>query len=448
MATFMDLDAPTLITGVRVLDPGQNRDVTGDVFVHAADPAGPIARLATDADRAAATRRVDGAGLWATPGLVDLQVHFREPGFEHKETLASGSRAAFAGGFTHVVVMPNTKPALHTPGELEREFAIAQTVDGVGIHVAAAATHDLQGDHLTDHGALKAAGAVAITDDGMPVMRDNVMRGSLEQCAAHDLLFMQHAEDIHMTGHRPMNAGPTADQLGIDGQPADAEGVLVERDLALVAETGARYHVLHTSTARSLNAIRAAKAQGLPVSCEASPHHLLLTDAAVAGPDGADTNKKMNPPLKGEQDRQALIAALADGTVDAIATDHAPHSADEKAKSFADAPFGVVGLGTALSGALRLVHQGHITDAQAIALLTSGPARVLRMQDTLGTMATGDLALIDPTQTWTVGPDTLHGQSTNSAFLGETFKGQVLATFKAGRQRYQAAALAPRIHEG
>ena len=243
-----------------------------------------------------------------------------------------------------------------------------------------------------------------------------------------------------MTHHRPMTEGPTSRALGVEGQPADAEGVMVERDVALAKKTGARYHVLHTSTARSLRAIRGAKAEGLPVSCEASPHHLLLTDEACSE---GDPNTKMNPPLRSEADRKALVAALADGTVDAVATDHAPHAAEEKAKGFVDAPFGVIGLETAFAALLGFVHDGTIDAKRAVHLMTSGPAKVLKMEGRLGTIqgdeAPAHLTLIDPERRWTVGPETLYGKSKNSAFLGRTFKGRVVGTFQNGRLRWAEA---------
>jgi len=431
----MDDGTPTLIENVRVIDPAADVDRVTDVLV----APGQVVVAPSPGDIPEGARRIDGTGHWAVPGLVDIQVHFRQPGFEYKETIESGSAAAFAGGITTVVVMPNTKPSLDTPERVRFEMDEAKRVRGIDLLVAAAVTHDLDGEHLTDHGALRAAGAVAVTDDGLPVMRDDVMEASLRQCAEHDLLFMQHAEDLSMTGHRPMTEGPTSRALGIEGQPADAEGVMVERDVALARKTGARYHVLHTSTARSLAAVRAAKVDGLPVSCEASPHHLLLTDEACAG---GDPNFKMNPPLRDEADRRALVAALADGTVDAVATDHAPHAAEEKARGFVEAPFGVIGLETAFAALLSLVHDGTIDERRAVHLMTAGPARVLRREGRLGTLhgdeAPAHLALVDPSRTWTVTEDLLRGRSKNSCFLGRTFPGRVMATFHDGHLRYQA----------
>jgi dihydroorotase len=430
--------APTalLLRGGRVIDPAHGVDAVLDVLV---DPAG--VQLAPTAVPAG-TPELDARGLWVLPGLIDLQVHFRQPGFEAKETIATGSRAAFAGGITRVVVMPNTRPSLDTPDAVRFEIEEAARVEGIELLVAAAATEGLGGERLTDHGALAAAGAVAITDDGLPVMRDDLMEASLRQCLAHDLLFMQHAEQLDMTHHAPMTEGPTSRALGVPGQPADAEGVMVERDIGLVRHIGARYHVLHTSTARSLRAVAAAKAEGLPVTCEVSPHHLLLTDEACAG---GDPNTKMNPPLRSESDRRAVVAALADGTADAVATDHAPHTAEEKARGFVDAPFGVIGLETAFAALLSFVHDGTIDARRAVELMTSGPARVLRRPD-MGTLARGPahVTVVDPELPWTVTPEALHGRSKNSCFLGRTFRGRVVATFLHGALRYEADALRAR----
>jgi dihydroorotase len=422
-----------LIRGARCIDPANDLDQVGDLWVH---PQGIVLNPQTiEGD----PEVLDGTGLWVMPGLIDLQVHFREPGFEYKETIESGSAAALAGGITTVVVMPNTRPALDTPDRVAYESEESERVNGIRILVAAAATQGIEGEALTDHGALKGAGAVAITDDGMPVMDAGIMEGSLRQCKEHDLLFMQHAENIDMTGHAPMTQSPVSEEIGVRGQPSDAEGDMVERDVALVEKTGARYHVLHTTTARSIRAVRAAKAKGLPVSCEVSPHHLLLTYEACST---ADPNTKMNPPLRSEADRQALILAMADGTADAVATDHAPHSANEKARGFVEAPFGVIGLETAFAAVMEFVHDGTISPNRAVELMTSGPARVLKLSETVGsfTAQAADVTLVDPNQEWVVQADDFKGRSKNSAFIGRKFKGRVVATVMRGDLRYSALA--------
>ncbi len=421
-----------LLERARVIDPAANLDDTLDILVE------PGRVTLSPPNVPAGARRVDCQGLWALPGLLDIQVHFREPGFEHKETLSTGAAAALAGGVTTVVVMPNTKPALDTP-EAVRFQGERGRAERLNVLVAAAASVGISGERLTDYPALKQAGAVAVTDDGFPLLDDGLMRRALCACRDNDLLFMQHAEDTRMTGHAPMTESDVSRALGVRGQSPDAEGVIVERDIALAVEVGARYHVLHTSTARSLEAVRRAKANGGRgrVSCEASPHHLLLTyDACKAG----DPNTKMNPPLRSEEDRRALVAALQDGTVDAVATDHAPHHADEKGKGFADAPFGVTGLETAFAALLSLVHDGSLEERRAVELMTAGPARVLRQERSLGTLsgegARADLCLVDPEREWTVDDSTLKSRSKNSCFLGRTFQGRVLATFAGGELAY------------
>lgn len=426
----LDHSGPFLVRNVRCIDPHADVDAIVDLVI---DPAG-VRIATTPVDW---SRTIDGTGLWALPGLIDLQVHFREPGFEYKETLASGSRAAFAGGVTTAVVMPNTDPTLDRPEQVHFEHEQSERVAGVRILVAAAVTQGLGGEELTDHGALKEAGAVAVTDDGLPVMDDAVMAASLEACARHDLLFMQHAEDLSMTHHAPMTESPVSRALGFEGQPADAEGVMVERDVRLAERAGARYHVLHMTTARSLAAVRQAKARGVAVTCEVSPHHLLLTYEACRQ---ADPNTKMNPPLRSEEDRQALVSGLVDGSVDALATDHAPHSAAEKGQGFVRAPFGVVGLETAFAALLSFVHDGAIDARRAVELMSAGPARVLKRSGELGTLfgdrAVADLCLVDPERAWTATRESFHGKSDNSAFLGRSFRGRVVGTFLGGRLRF------------
>jgi dihydroorotase len=439
----------TLIRGARVIDPAAALDTITDVLVRAAASHDDNGSITLDPDGAPPNARVvDGRGLWLLPGLVDLQVHFREPGQLHKEEIATGARAAVAGGVTTVVVMPNTRPVLDDPALVRLQGERARAAGLAHVLVAAAATQGSLGKAISDYAALKRAGAVAVTDDGLPVLDDDVMRAALASCVHNDLLFMQHAEDTRITHHVPMTTCAVSERAGIDGQPADAEGVIVERDVALARELGARYHVLHLSTERSLRAVRAAKKAGAHVSCEASPHHLLLThdDVPLAGhtvhgASDLDVNKKMNPPLRSEADRRALVAGLVDGTVDAVATDHAPHSADEKGQGFVKAPFGVTGLETMLAALLQFVHDDTIDVRRAVELVTSGPARVLHRRDTLGTMvgqrAPADLCLVDPKRAWRVDEGNVLSRSKNSCFLGRTFTGRVVATFVRGRRVFE-----------
>lgn len=418
-----------LISNVRVIDPAADVDRVCDVLLTRNGITLEPEEIPSEAVK------IDGTGKWATPGLIDLQVHFREPGFEYKETIETGSRAAFAGGITTVVVMPNTKPALDNGEAVRWQTRRAREVDGIRLLVAAGATRAIAGDVLSDYAELKEAGAVAVTDDGYPVSSADIMRKSLESCVENDLLFMQHAEDMELSKEGSMTLSPVSERLGVSGQPADAEGAMVERDVKLAMETGARYHVLHMSTKRSLEAIRKAKAAGAHVSCETSPHHMWLTYDRVGK---GDTFAKMNPPLRGDEDRRALLDGLADGTIDAVATDHAPHALEEKERAFEQAPNGIIGLETAFAAVLKLHDEGVIDENRAVELMTAGPARVLRRPE-LGTFAGAarpDLTLIDPEKEWIFDKDRCFGKQHNSPFLGQSFKGQVVATFKDGALRF------------
>lgn len=433
----------TLIRGARVIDPAAGIDAVIDVLV------GPAGVEMEPRFVPSVARRVDGRGSWLLPGLVDLQVHLRDPGLTHKEDQLTGTRAALAGGVTSMVVMPNTRPVLDDPALVAEQSRRADERGLARVLVAAAATRGSAGQELSDYRALKAAGAVAVTDDGLPVLDDGLMERSLIACAANDLLFMQHAEDTRISQHRPMAECEVQRAAGILGQPAEAEWVMVERDVALAEQTGARYHVLHCSTARSLAAVRRGKERGASVTCEVSPHHLTLTcnDVVKDGIDvpereaDLDPNRKMNPPLRSGADRRALVDGLADGTVDAVATDHAPHSASEKAQGFARAPFGTTGLETMLAVLLRFVHDGTIDARRAVELVTAGPARVLRRQGELGTLrgsaAPPDLCLVDPERHWVVTPAALLSRSKNNCFLGAELRGRVVGTWLRGRQAYE-----------
>ncbi len=436
-------DQATLVRGARVIDPAAGVDAVVDLLV---SPSGVVLDPSGLPPGAAV---YDARGRWALPGLIDLQVHFREPGQTHKEDLATGSRAAVAGGVTTVVVMPNTTPVLDDPALVHAQHERAERRGLAHVLVAAAATVGSKGERISDYAALKGAGAVAVTDDGLPVLDDDVMRAALAECRRQDLLFMQHAEDTRITHHDPMTACDVSRAAGVAGQPPEAESRIVERDVAMAAALGARYHVLHLSTAASLQAVRRAKAAGARVSCEASPHHLLLThDDVVKAGVGAplseadlDPNRKMNPPLRSAADRAALVEGLRDGTVDAVATDHAPHSDDEKGRGFVRAPFGVTGLETMLAAVLSFVHDGTIDARRAVELVTAGPARVLGRSGELGTLAgaqaPADVCLVDPARVWEVGRGTLASRSHNSGFLGRTLKGRVTATFLRGRRVYE-----------
>jgi len=413
-----------LIQNCRVLDPRAGIDEQAHVLLQK-----DAAVLNPKTDWAG--RKIEGRGLALMPGFVDLHVHCREPGYEYKETIATAIGAALAGGVTAFVAMPNTRPVLDDAVAIEDQFRRANGI-AFDFMTVGSATRGLLGEQMTDIAALKKAGVCGISDDGRPVSDDSLMLRLLLCCKEHNLVFMQHAENLGLSCCGAINESEASRRHGVKGQSPDAEGVMVERDIELVRQTKARYHVLHVSTARALNAVRKAKAEGLPVTCEVSPHHLLLSDTALAT---LDTNKKMNPPLRSETDRQALLQGLADGTIDAVASDHAPHAAEEKAQPIDLAPFGVVGLETLFSSVQSLVHAGIITQNRAVELLTVGPSSVLQRPH-LGTLfspsARPNACLIDLDFDWQVSTDELHSRSKNSAFLGMNFKGKVLATFFEG----------------
>jgi dihydroorotase len=413
-----------LIRGGRVLDPASKTDRKADVLLSA----GKVTRI--DAGIAAAKARViEAAGRLVVPGFVDLHVHLREPGHEYKEDIASGSRAAAAGGFTTVCCMPNTNPPNDNRAVTDLITRRAREVGLVKVRPVGAVSKGLLGESLSEMGEMKDAGIVAVSDDGKPVMNAELMRRALEYARTFGLPVVQHAEDSHLSGDGVMNEGPVATRAGLRGQPPAAESVMVARDLELVSWTGARYHVAHMSTARSADLVRDAKRRGLPVTCEVTPHHLVLTDEACSA---YDTSTKCNPPLRSQADLEALRRALADGTVDAIATDHAPHSPVEKELEFDHAAFGVIGLETALPLVLRLVAEGVITLPRAIELLTSGPARAFGLE--AGTLAEGgpaDVTIVDPDRPWRV--EAMRSKSKNSPFLGWDLKGKAVFTVCDGR---------------
>jgi dihydroorotase len=387
-----------------------------------------------DAPRADVT--LDCAGLLVCPGLVDPHVHLREPGQEHKETIASGVAAAVAGGFTTVCCMPNTSPCLDSAPLVEfvrlraREAGLARVV------VAGAATVGRKGEHLAPMAAMAAAGAVAFTDDGDGIASAQVMLRVLQMCRTVGKPFMQHCQEPTLTQGAAMNAGPLQARLGLGAWPAVAEELMLERDVALNRGVGARYHAQHLSTAGSVEIIRRARARGQPVSGEASPHHLLLTDAAC---EGYNTDAKINPPLRTAADVQALREGVADGTITVLATDHAPHSAAEKARDFANAPFGIVGLETALPlYAKALVETGAIGWPRLIELLTLEPARLLGLEargvGTLSVGAPADVTVIDPEAEWTIDRAQFRSASANTPFHGWRVRARATAVFVGGRR--------------
>jgi dihydroorotase len=379
-------------------------------------------------------REVSVADQWVVPGLIDLHVHLREPGQEYKEDLASGTRAAAAGGFTTVCCMPNTVPVNDDRAVTELIVRRAREVGAVRVRPIGAISRGLQGEALSDIADMREGGIVAISDDGRPVMNAGLLRRALEYARTFGLPVVQHAEDLHLAEGGAMNEGTVATRIGVRSQPACAESAMVARDLELVEWTGARYHVAHLSAKRTVELVRDAKRRGLPVTCEATPHHLTLTDAACAH---YDTNTKIMPPLRTDADVAALHEALADGTIDAIATDHAPHSPVEKHVEFECAAPGMLGLETAVPLVMDLVRKRIIDERRAIELLSFGPARAFGLDG--GTLIAGgvaDLAVIDPGRTYVIEADGLASKSKNTPWLGMTLHGRATFTFVGGTPVY------------
>lgn len=412
----------------RVIDPRRNFDSEADVLLRGGRVA-EIGRGLADA-APAGTRVLDVRGMWVTPGLIDLHTHLREPGQEYKEDIASGTRAAAAGGFTAVCAMPNTVPPNDCRAVTELIVTRARAVGIVRVYPIGAVSKGQKGEELAEIGEMKDAGIVAVSDDGRPVMNAELLRRAMEYARTFDLPLIQHCEDLSLSQGGAMNEGAVSTRAGIRAQPAAAESSMVARDLEICALTGARYHVAHVSTAESVGLIRAAKRRGLPVTCEVTPHHLTLTDDACAG---YDTHAKCNPPLRTAADLAALQEGLRDGTIDAIATDHAPHSPVEKDVEFEQAAFGMIGLETAVPLALEMVRAGVVSPARWVALLTTMPAQVLGLPGgslTVGSVA--DVTVIDPEASWTIDAGALKSRSRNTPFGGRAARGRAMLTIVGG----------------
>ena len=427
------------IRGGHLLDPAAGVDGARDILFkdnRVAEIAAP-GKLKT----ANGAETLNAKGLTVAPGLVDIHVHLREPGQGYKETIASGTAAAAAGGFTAVAAMPNTTPVNDSP-ETTRWMLAPERGAAIRVFPIAAATRGSKGEAINDFAALKSAGAVAVTDDGQPILKDNVMRETLASAARLGLSVIQHAEDTRMTQGACMNAGPVAFRLGLRGMPAEAESSLVERDIRLVTElrdARAHLHVAHTSTAAALNAVRQARRNGLRVTCEVAPHHFLLTDEHVGF---YNTHAKMNPPLRSAADREAMIEAILDGVVDAIATDHAPHAMHEKEVEFDRAPNGIIGLETALGLCLRWLHrEWKMPLGRVLSLLSAQPAALLGLKGR-GTLTVGscaDAVVFDPKAEWTYRAAEGKSKSKNTPFDGWTMQGKVHWTISDGRIAYASA---------
>ena len=410
-----------LIKNGRIIDPYTSRDESGDILVRDGLLALP--------EEAGTCVEIDAAGCWVVPGLIDMHVHLREPGEEYKEDIASGTRAAAAGGFTAVACMPNTSPVNDTAAVTAMILARAREASA-RVYPVAAISKGSAGESLAEFGDLREAGAVAVSDDGLPVRNSQLMRRALEYAADFGLMVISHSEEPSLSGGA-MNEGETSTRLGLKGIPVIAESIMVYREIALAEYTGKPVHIAHVSTAMSTELIRSAKERGVPVTAETTPHYFTLTEAAV---EGYDTNAKMNPPLRTEMDRQAIMAGLADGTFDAIATDHAPHSILEKEVEFDLAANGIIGLETSLPLSLELVRKGLINEQRLVELLSVNPARILGV--TGGSLAVGrpaDITIIDPDVEYTFLRDQIVSKSKNSPFIGRKLQGRAVLTMVGGR---------------
>ncbi len=445
-----------LLTGGRVIDPANRFDETADLLIQD----GRIAALGpkAGAQAPAETDRIDMTNLVVCPGLIDLHVHLREPGQAAKETIATGTAAAARGGFTSVVCMPNTSPAIDNAGTVALIHERAEERGLVNVYVAGAITKGIAGEELAPIGSLKRAGVVAITDDGHCVQNNELMRRALEYARMFDLPVLDHCQDYSLVTDGVMNESYWSTVLGLHGWPSAGEEMIVARNILLAETTGARVHCQHLSSAGSVELLRQAKKRGVPISGEACPHHFTLTDAAIAGSekfwtaDGKgifgfsdsstlpqwpayDTNFKMNPPLRSAQDREAIIEGLADGTIDILCSDHAPHCDYEKAVEFDHAPFGITGLETELSLSLmQLYHSNRLSLPQVLDKFTAAPARLLGLPGgTLSIAAPGDVTVIDPNSEWVYDRDGSASKSSNSPFFDWRFRGRAVMTVVAGR---------------
>jgi dihydroorotase len=419
---------PILIRGGRVVDPSQQLDATLDLLL--AD--GAVAELGASLEAPEGAEIVDAAGLVVMPGLVDVHVHLREPGGEHKETIASGARAAAAGGFTSVVAMPNTDPPVDDPATVGFVAAEGLRAHGARVYPTGCITVEQKSEQLTEFGEMIDAGAVAVTDDGRPVVGASLMRLALEYALAFDIPVAVHAEELELSRGGSMNEGLAATRLGLTGIPNAAEDVMIARDLMLAELTGGRLHIQHVSTREGVELIRRAKARGVRVTAEGSPHHFTLTDEAVGA---YDTNAKMNPPLRSAADRDAVRQGVVDGTLCIIATDHAPHHYEEKEQAFEDAPNGIVGLETALGISLsELVHSGLMDLPTLVERMSCSPARAFSLPGgTLRVGAPADVTLLDPDLEWVVEPERFLSMSRNTPFAGRSLRGRAVRTIVGGR---------------
>ena len=427
------------IQGGRVIEPG-NLDTIADILIEDDKIVKVTRRDEIESINPAAdirmpdARTIDATAKIVCPGFIDMHVHLREPGHEHKETIATGCRAAAWGGFTAVCAMPNTNPA--NDNRQITEYILSKAVDAnfARVYPVGAISKRLEGRQLCEFEELKAGGAIAVSDDGCPVMDDQLMRKALEVAKSCDLLVISHCENLNLKADGVMNAGPVADQMGLAGIPNTSESAMVERDIALSELTGARIHIAHVSTAESVRAIREAKFKGVAVTAETAPHYFMLTDEAVRE---YGTQAKMNPPLRSAKDRAAIRAGLADGTIDVIATDHAPHAAHEKAVEFDKAANGIIGLETAVSLGLKMVEEGVISIIDLIEKMSTAPARILGLENGIRIGRPADITIIDPDVTYEVDATKFQSLSRNCPFEGWQLKGKPALTMVGGQIVYE-----------
>lgn len=425
-----------LIRGGRIIDPSQRFDSLADLLIEDGKIAAIEKPGQIPAERAG--RVFDAKGAWVLPGLIDVHVHLREPGLEYKETIETGTRAAVAGGFTSVACMANTQPVNDSRYVTSFIREKAKNTAACRVFIVGAVTKGLKGEELAEIGGMVDEGAVALSDDGMPVMNSYVMRKAMDYAKAFGVPIISHAEDWNLVGQGVMNEGPLSNELGLRGNPAAAEEILVAREIALCRLTRSRVHIAHISTAVALDHLRRAKEAGLPVTAEATPHHLSLTEECVRG---YDTNFKMAPPLRSEEDVDALRQAVADGLVDMIATDHAPHGVIDKAVEFDQAQNGIIGLQTAVPVTLKLVHDGIVSPSRWVESLTIQPAKLLNAPH--GTLRVGqaaDVTVLDPEKRWVLTGSEIVSKSQNSPYLNLEMRGRILATVIGGRFAWEDRA--------
>lgn len=429
-----------VLQGGRVLDPASGWDGPADVVIEGGEvrALGVGAAELAGGSKSDVIRVIPCEGRWVVPGFIDLHVHLREPGQEYKEDIASGLAAAAAGGFTTVCAMPNTRPVNDNRTVTAAMLARAREVGGSRLEVYGAVTVGSRGETLSEMGDLREAGAFGVSDDGVCVMNAGVMRRAMEYARTFDLLVSQHCEDHDLTRGAEINEGPVATRLGLNGWPREAEDIIVARDLILAELTGTRYHVAHISSGGAVRLVREAKQRGLPVTAEVTPHHLLLTDEAVLG---YRTFCKVNPPLRGAEDVAAVREGLADGTIDCIATDHAPHSTLEKDCTMAEAAFGINGLEAALASLMALVRGGALSPMRLVEALSASPAKVARFErGSLRVGAAADVTVIDPDATWTLRGEDLRSKSANTPYVDQTLTGAVCMTIVDGEVVFEKKA--------